>query len=293
MNTKMYLAVLPFLLAACSPDSTKPRAGQETDGYGSVFGSMPIHEDNQDALVAKTIVSLAIDDDLRDPFGSYTSKLFTHDSTNGKPLSALVPRAVHCDSGSAAITTSGEDIGTGIEPVDGFSSFTARYNDCVLTSRTDGGTQISTHIDGTLEASIEWSGYRGDGNTFDSYILKVLKSSFYMSSDHNGARFAMESDTSSVLELSDNTVTLSYTGTEKLEDLGDGNLAVESITPVTAHYSVTPAHPFSGEVLVSGGGDSSIRYTVVSGGVEVSVNGGQAALYPWAEIRSMPGAVFP
>lgn len=293
MNVKMYLAVLPFLLAACSPDNSKNRAGQETDGYGSSFGSMLIHENNQDAVVAKTIVSLAIDDDLRNPFGSYTSKLFTHDSTNGKPLSALVSRAVHCDSGSATITTSGEDIGTGIEPVNGSSSFSARYNDCMLTSRTDGGAQISTHIDGTLEASIEWTGYQGDGNTFDSYILKVSKSSFYISSNHNGASFAMESDTSSVLELSGDTVTLTYTGTEKPEGLGDGNLAVESITPVAAHYDVMPAHPFSGEVLVSGGGDSSVRYTVVSGGVEVSVNGSQAALYPWAEIRSMPGAVIP
>lgn len=295
MKTKGLVLALSFLLVACSPDSDNSEDsgdvgnGDSGNGNGSTSGSLVITAENQDAIITRTVRDFATNDDVKDPFKTFSGTLVTNDTVGSKTLMDRVTETIHCDSGTASVTTEGNDVGTGSEPINGSSSFNATYNDCMISSAAE-SFSMSMHMNGSMAASMEWTGYEAASNTFDTFALTITMDSFYFSIDQNGETTTMEQDFSMAMELAGNTITQTFSGTTAMEDLGDGYLAVETATPITINYDDSPAYPTSGEVIVSGGDDSSIKYTVVAGGIEVTVNGGQARLYTWSEIENMSGS---
>lgn len=298
MKAKGLVLALSFLLVACSPDSDNSESngddgnGDSGSGNGSTSGSLVITAENQDAIITRTMRDFATDDDVKDPFQTFSGTLVTNDRSGSKTLVDRVTETIHCDSGTASVTTEGDDIGTGTEPSSGASSFNATYNDCMISSSGE-GFSMSMHMNGSMAANMEWTGYEAASNTFDTFALTITMDNFYFSMTQNGETTTMEQDFSMTMELAGNTITQTFSGTTAMEDLGDGHLAVETTTPITINYDDNPAYPTSGEVIVSGGDGTSIKYTVVAGGVEVAVNGGQAELYTWTEIENMSTTPMP
>lgn len=136
--------------------------------------------------------------------------------------------------------------------------------------------------DGTTKLEMTWSGYDGF-ESFDSLTVTV--------------RFddvTYQEYFSDVLEYSDiidGAVSASITGNESRvqialsgtsSELNNQTITMETTTPIKQRLS--DMYPYQGVVEVKGGGGTSVVYTVVANGVEISLNGGQPVLVLWSDI---------
>lgn len=136
--------------------------------------------------------------------------------------------------------------------------------------------------DGTTELKMSWSGYDGF-DSFDSLTVSV--------------RFddvTYQEYVSGVLEYSDiidGAVSASITGNESRvqialsgtsSELNNQTITMETTTPIKQRLS--DMYPYQGVIEVRGGSGTSVVYTVVANGVEISLNGGQPVLVLWSEI---------
>ena len=289
--TKWILALaLPMALIGCSPDDNNGDDGGGSGGGGNdTTGTATITDSNAQAMVERTLPNFDLSDTVNDPFDEFSNMLITgpDDRDAGRTgLSARLQDSVACDTGSASVTTSGQDIGSGTPPADGSASFEVRYNDCVI-SQSSQSAQISMHMNGTISADFSWTGYDSGMNTFSSYSIDLSMDKLYMEMAINGQSTVLEADYTMKYSLNGTTLTHEFQGSAGFGDLTDGSVSVRTTTPITVDTSTVPARPQSGEIVLNGGNGTSITLTVVANGVEVSVNGGQAELYTWSEVESM------
>jgi hypothetical protein len=141
-------------------------------------------------------------------------------------------------------------------------------------------------IDGEMSASLNWTGYvDGNPGQFDTFNMAYDVDEFSFVLDINGEKSSFEIDFEASLSFDDPTASYSYSGSFEIEEAGDGFVDVRTINPIVMNINNT--RPTSGKVIMEGGGGTSITYTVVANGIEVSVNGGQSALYEWDDIDSL------
>lgn len=279
MNKWLVLPILPFTLMACAPDS-------DGGGDANQGSKLVIDANNKDAMIQQALPRVAIDDTFDDPFTEFQGFLLTGDDASSKSLSARAQDSVNCDSGSATVTANTADIDASVTPENGSASFSASYNSCVFSS-TSPDFSFSMTIDGSISANLEWTGYQSGSEEFDTVSMDVDIDNFSYLINMNGEEAAFEMDFAASMSFDDPIATYSYSGTFGVDGAGEGVVSISTVSPMTVDTSQVPAYPSSGEVVMNGGNGSSIRYTVVPDGVEVSVNGGQAELYTWKEIETM------
>lgn len=279
MKYRLLSLCLPFALIACSPD----------DGEGGDSSSDPlvIDESNKSMLIDTALGNFSGEGSYDDPFSGFSGLLIDDptgsSSGQSRSLSERASETVNCHSGSASVTTSGFDVGSGTPPADGSASFSANYNDCNF-SESNETYSFSMTIDGSISADLQWTGYDSGTDSFDSYSMSmnIDDFSFVMNSNGDEVSFAMDFESSVSKPAGSNTVTYSYDGTFGVPP--EGYVEIDTITPITVDLSLPEPKPISGEVVFRGDNNTSIRYTVVSNGIEVSVNEGPGEVKEWDEI---------
>lgn len=169
--------------------------------------------------------------------------------------------------GSVTFTFSGDiDSSTGDLEESGTINVSVESNNCVQ----DGMTQ-----DGGMSMSFTWTGY--SDYEFDTVTSRVTFDDF-SASDSEGEVYV---DGWMQIGLATDTYTFSWDITSSAPGLG-GVISSKTTTDFTQGYN--DWYPTQGAFRVDGADDSYLTATVVANGYEVSVNGGQATLYTWAEI---------
>lgn len=282
MRKYWFATILPLALVACSPESDSNGDGDDENNSSQLV----IDSENKDLLVNQALSDFAVQDSFDDPFTEFSDLLIDGGDTGSRSsISARLQESVNCDSGSASVTANTSDIDTQPFPPNGNASFDASYNNCNFSESGQGYT-FSMTIDGSMAASLDWTGYDSGSKDFDTYNMVIDIDDFSFVMNSNGQEFSFEMDFDASFALDNSIATYSYSGSFGIDDAGNGKVSIETLTPFVVDTS-SSSYPTSGEALMNGGNGTSIRYTVVSNGIEVSVNGGQAELYEWSEIENM------
>lgn len=288
---KKYLALAlatPFVFAACSPD--KGSSASNSGGGSNTPSDLTISSANSAVIINRGLSEFATTDDfLSNPIDGLSGFLLTgFDSDNEKSFSRTIAtrmqEAVNCDSGSATVTSNFTDVETSPPPATGNSSFEANYNNCTFSSSGEGFSFLMK-IDGKMSASLGWTGYDSIEGSFDTFDLAYDIDQFTFDMDINGTSMSFEMDFSTTLAFNDPNASYSFTGSFAIDEAGEGFIDVQTLNPIV--MNINNAHPTSGKVVMNGGGNTSISYTVVTNGISVSVNGGAADLYTWDEIDEL------
>lgn len=286
MNKYLALALAtPLALTACSPDSGGG------DGDSSASGDLVIDSTNREVIINQSLSQFATTDELlTNPADGFSDFLITGDDSSSRTadpraIIARIQETIACDTGSASVTANTADVDSEPLPASGSASFEAIYYSCTFESSDENFSFLMT-IDGEMSASLNWTGYvDGNPGQFDTFNMAYDVDEFSFVLDINGEKSSFEIDFEASLSFDDPTASYSYSGSFEIEEAGDGFVDVRTINPIVMNINNT--RPTSGKVIMEGGGGTSITYTVVANGIEVSVNGGQSALYEWDDIDSL------
>lgn len=190
-----------------------------------------------------------------------------------------------CDQGTERITLTGEgfDRNRGELSSSGRINWETTLENCLYDS--EGNWQGWYGISyGDADIIFEWSGYDSSTERFDSYKYELR------TNRRGYESFTPEDDIDSFWEyngvMSSTTADSSYSNAfdvvYRSSELNYKGVLIETITPITG--SLNDDFPTAGELLITGDGDSQVRYTVVPNGIEARLNGGQATLLTWQEL---------
>lgn len=187
-----------------------------------------------------------------------------------------------CDSGSFSYSINGDGVNDdGSFSTNGDVSISLTANNC----RSDYGNGWYDLENGEASISLNWSGYNGY-DTFDSLTAMVLFDDFsYEEYDDIGLINYEEIDGGVKASISGNESSVEIALSTSSSDLNNQIITIETTTPLKQRLS--DYYPYQGVVRVNGGNGTSVVYTVVSEGVEVSLNGGQPELVTWSEIEQL------
>lgn len=183
------------------------------------------------------------------------------------------------DGGSVTFAVNGD----GINDQGDFSS-----NGTVTVSITsdnctyDYGTGYEVE-DGGAKVTLSWAGYNGS-DAFDSLSVTALFDEMsYEDYDNSDALIYSENiDGGIKASLADNESEVKIALSMQSSDFNNQIITIETTTTVKQRLS--DSYPYQGVVEVKGGNGTSVVYTVVPNGVEVSLNGEQPVLVTWNEI---------
>jgi hypothetical protein len=284
---KKYLALAlatPLIFTACSPSSEKG-----SDGGSKTPSNLQINATNSEVIIRASLSEFATTDEfLSNPAESFTGLIITGDDSSTKmadprAIVARIQETIACDTGSASVTANTADVDTAPLPASGNSSFEANYNNCTFISNAE-GFNFSMAINGRISASFVWTGYTAP-DTFDTFDISYDVDKFSLAIDVNGNKNSFEIDFNTSLSFDDPNASYSFAGSFEIDEAGGGFVDVQTVNPILMDINNT--RPSSGKVVMNGAGNSSISYTVVANGIEVSVNGGQAKLHTWADIDAL------
>ncbi len=186
-------------------------------------------------------------------------------------------------SGTASGTVTGIDENGEAEP-DGSMSVTMTYETCTQEESEDDYSAYH----GTVNLDIDWTGFNVSTETFDSLSMTASFDNYH-EKVVVGGEVESESTVDGSLTLS--ATQLEYRASFSLvmssPEIDNKVIAMETTSDIVRGVSDT--YPTSGEIVVTGGEDTQAVYTIVSNGVEVSLNGAQAELITWSEIESGEG----
>lgn len=180
--------------------------------------------------------------------------------------------------GDYTISFSGSGVTEGGLSSSGNATISIINNSCT----TINGGSYEDFEDGTTKLTMTWSGYDGY-DKFDSLTVAVRFDDVTYEEYYSG-----ELDIS---EIIDGAVSASISGNESRVqialsgtslELNNQTITIETTKAIKQRLS--DLYPYEGVIEVKGGGGTSVVYTVVANGVEVSLNGGQPALVLWNEI---------
>ncbi len=187
---------------------------------------------------------------------------------------------INCSSGSITINVSGSGIdeNTGDMSSSGSLKMTFDVADC-SESTYDG----SFSEDGVIGISMSWAGYDGY-DSFDSLSLSFTFNEYVSTSfDGNGSEIARELVHGSMsASLSNDETSMSMGLSLSSSEIDNKIINIETSSAIKQRNS--DYYPYTGTLIVSGGNDTKVTYTIVANGVEVSLNGGQAELISWSEM---------
>ncbi len=182
-------------------------------------------------------------------------------------------------SGTVSYSVNGNGINDdGSFKSSGSASISLTSNNC--TYDFGSGYEVEN---GGISISLSWSGYNGN-DSFNSIAATVLFDELsyeeygiddeliYSDNVDGGIKASLANNESSV------QIALSLSSS----DINNQVITIETTTTVKQRSS--DLYPYQGVVEVKGGNGTSIVYTVVANGVEVSLNGGQPELVTWNEI---------
>lgn len=199
-------------------------------------------------------------------------------SASGIELRNTESASFDCDGGgSYTISVSGSGISDDELSASGNATIKLIANNCI----TSFGTWEDVE-DGTTELSMTWSGYDGF-DSFDSLSVSVRFDEVTYQEYEDGVLYYSESIDGAIsasISGNESRVQIALSGTSS--DLNNQTITMETTTPIKQRLS--DDYPYQGVVEVKGGGGTSVVYTVVANGVEISLNGGQPALVTWNEI---------
>lgn len=191
------------------------------------------------------------------------------------------------ESGSSACESSGTVSysvnGSGINDdgslkSSGSASISLTSNNC--TYDVGSGYEVEN---GGMSISLSWSGYNGN-DTFNSIAATVLfdELSYEEYGSGGGLIYSDSVDGGIKASIANNESSVQIALSLSSSDINNQVITIETTT--TVKQRVSDFYPYQGVVEVKGGNGTSIVYTVVANGVEVSLNGGQPELVAWDEI---------
>lgn len=183
-----------------------------------------------------------------------------------------------CDSGSGSWTGSATGItDTGEMQSSGTISYDATYNDC-----KDGSSDYYTIDDGKISLDMSWSGYQSSTETFSSWAITIRFSNYSLEEYYNGDTTKSLMDGALKVSGDQSEARLSMALSFSSSELNNQIITMETTSDIV--QGLSDPYPSSGGMVIKGGNDTKVSYKIVSNGVEVSLNGGQAELVTWSEI---------
>lgn len=180
------------------------------------------------------------------------------------------------DSGSVTYSASGSGINenTGDMQSSGSMTVSIDFKQCKSTYSLE---------DGLISISMSWSGYDGS-ESFDSLSLDMTFNNYTSKSYYSdGSLDSSESIHGSMdMSLNNDETSASLGLSISSSEIDNKVINIETTSPIKQRSS--DYYPYTGTMVVSGGDNTKVTYTVVSNGVEVSLNGGQAELITWSDM---------
>ncbi|WP_189607974.1 hypothetical protein [Saccharospirillum salsuginis] len=282
MTTGIALVASLALVGCNSSDSGSGGGG----GSSSVSLKSPtfiITESNRDS-VDSVAYSYAGNVDATDQLDDTTSRAL---SLGEDQISrALQPREIAArfneseteacfDSGSVTYSASGSGINenTGEMQSSGSMKVSMDFNQCKSTYSFD---------DGLISISMSWSGYDGY-NSFDTLSLNITFNDYTSKSYYGDGSLDTSESIHGYMDMSlANDETSASLGLSiSSSEIDNKVINIETTSPIKQRGS---DYPYTGTIVVTGGDNTTVTYTVVSNGVEVSLNGGQAELITWSDM---------
>jgi len=180
------------------------------------------------------------------------------------------------ESGSVTYSVSGSGINenTGDMQSSGSMKVSIDFRQCKSTYSL---------YDGLISMSMTWSGYNGY-DSFDSLSLNLTFNDYISKSYYGDGSLDSSELIHGYMDMSlNNDVTSASLGLSiTSSEIDNKVINIETTSPIKQRSS--DDYPYTGAMVVSGGDSTKVSYTVVSNGVEVSLNGGQAELITWSDM---------
>lgn len=193
-----------------------------------------------------------------------------------------------CVQGTEQTTLAGEgfDQDTGELSANGRIEWTAALHNCRIefSGNWQGWYGISY---GNADISLEWSGFDNATEQFDSLTFEARSNrrGYEEFTPEDNIDYFWEYHGVQKSTTDDSQYSNHFDLVYRSSHLNYKGIVIKTITPVTG--STDNDFPSAGELLVSGDGDSQVRYTVVPNGIEVQLNNEQATLLTWEDLEDL------
>lgn len=297
MKNLLILAIAtPFVLMGCN-SSDGGGSGSGGGGSFSKTATLQISSENREVVDEFAIggivgfesgyADLLFDDSetFSVDISKHTARLMERQTVSARNIN--MNETYDCDSGTEEYSTTATGFTEeGDISASGNLTFSIKSNNCREEWWDEGDYDISN---GTVQFTISWTGYNDVDDSFSSldFAIKATNSSFYEYLD--GELYYFEEFDG---EMKSSLSGTNYTNTMDIffrgSDLDGEGVTVETLSAITG--STDDSHPSAGQWIVRGGGGTTAKYTIVSNGIEVSVNDGQADLVTWEYIDANYGS---